>query len=277
MDDRKNKPELETLVSLYRQILRFEAFDMETWLRLGVALNLLGDQGEAVAAFTQSRQCGKGEAWNAYAQSVEHLFTGQTALAVDAQQKAQRLAPNSPIQREWAALNLEFCHLGEPGSMVAGCQKLLGMAPANAAVWRHLGVALVKLSKHEEAAEATNKCVAYAPDDPIGWRSLIDVLWQPEQTEARIKAHRRYLELAPSDVEGWHHYANTLRAAQLLKEEITVSEKIVRLTPGDFAAWKRLSDVYGRAGLHHKKLRAYRQCQELQSMNTPDNVQMELF
>ena len=250
---------------------------METWLRLAVSLNLLDKHDEADAAFFQARQCDQGEAWNAYAQSVEYLFTGRTSLAVDAQQKAQRLAPHSPVQREWAALNLEFCRLGEPESMVAACKKLLSLVPGDAAAWRQLGMALVQLSRHEEAVKALNQCVACAPEDPAGWKSLIDALWHPHQTEARLQAHRRCLELAPSDVDGWHYYANTLRTAGRLREEIEASETIVRLAPGEIAAWQRLSDVYGRAGLHHKKLRAYRQCQKLQSQCATPNTQMELF
>jgi tetratricopeptide (TPR) repeat protein len=277
VDDRKNRPELETLVSLYRHILKIEAGDIGTWLRLGVSLNLLGNDDEAGAAFTQARNYRKGEAWNAYALSVEYLFTGKTALAVDAQQKAHRLAAHSPIQNEWAGLNLEFCRLGEPESIASACRQFIALTPNHAEVWRQLGLALVKMSQHEEAAEAMNKCVAFAPDDPAGWRSLVDILWQPEKTEARLKAHRRYLELAPSDVDGWHHYANSLRTSGELKEEIAVCEKIVRLSPKDAGAWKRLSDVYGRAGLHHKKLRAYRHCQELQSAQLSPDVQMELF
>jgi cytochrome c-type biogenesis protein CcmH/NrfG len=265
------------LSEVYRQSLVLRPTDAQIWCKLGVALSRLGDEPGAAHAFAEAIKQKPDEAWGWYFRSVQALFAGQMVEALQAQDKARKLAANIATQSVWTELNLSFCSHSTTAELIASCRGILALDSNNADIWERLGAALGRQGHHPESIDAFHQAVALRPEDSRHWKVLIDALWQPEDLPAKISIWRRYLKVFPEDAAGWTKYGLALSAQRECSEAVAAFRRAVEIDPKRAESWNLLAEAFRQKGDPAGEIVAYRQFLQLQPEADAPNQQLELF
>ena len=265
------------LSEILRQYLALRPTDAQLWCKLGVALSRQGDETGASHAFAEAIKQKPDEAWGWYFRSVQALFAGQMVEALQAQNKARKLATNAATQSIWAELNLSLCSPSTTAELIATCRKILALDATKPEIWEKLGVALGRYGHHAESIDAFQQSVALQPQEPRYWKALIDALWQPDDLREKIAAWQRYVARFPNDAAGWFKYGLALSAQRSTSQAIVAYCRAVEIDPKCADAWSALAEAFRQNGDPAGEVVADRQFLNLQPEAHSPNQQLELF
>jgi tetratricopeptide (TPR) repeat protein len=146
---------------------------------------------------------------------------------------------------------------------------LLQSAPDHFAVHFNQGVALQKLGRYQEAAEAYSRAAQLDPASCQARLSLGAVLQELEQWEEAQAAYEKVLAIDPGQRIALWNLALLLESRHDLPQAAKLYTRVVTIDPGAEDAWFRLGHIRLESGDFAGAIEAFEKCAALRSQ-TPE-------
>jgi predicted O-linked N-acetylglucosamine transferase (SPINDLY family) len=218
-----------------------EPRDLAQWVNAAHVANRKGDYEQA------SRWCRKAlhvardipEAWYHLAVALGGL--GRRAEAVDAANRARRLAPGSAEAQNTVGLQLLALHAFPEARECF--ERAIALAPAHPFAYSNLGKLLETLRRYDEAERLLTRAIELQPALAPLHVNLGGLLNALHRHQAAETACQRAIELDPSSAQAW----SNLGAAQLGAKRLVAAEaacrKAIALDPRSPEAWSNLGST----------------------------------
>jgi tetratricopeptide (TPR) repeat protein len=203
----------------YRVCIEVNQQSTEAEFGLGKALEGLGDNKGAIAAFT------------AYA---EHEKDPAKARFVDAAKaEIAKLEPPPAAPTVSAAqLKAEADSLKNQGKLedaVAAYKKAIAADANNQDLYNDLGNTYFAMRRYGDAAQAFKDATARDANFAIGWYNLANALRKADRKAEAVDAYKKYMALQPNDPDPWYGMAQTLKGMGDTAQAVSAFQKYVQM------------------------------------------------
>ncbi|HEY2341930.1 MAG TPA: tetratricopeptide repeat protein [Chthoniobacteraceae bacterium] len=259
---------LELAVELMQRAATINSRDAELQVNLGLALERVARDDEAMAAYLEAKALRP--EWALAFSRVGHLYRkcGRIAEAIGAFRKAVQLDPHSADAR----CDLADCHFqlgnvglnsGQLDSAIAAYEEALRLRPEFADALNNLGCALAKKGAAADAVEKLRAALRLNPNDPQTWMNLGSSLLDCGRIDDGLTAHRKAIRIDPGHAEAHANLGRALLEAERLDEAEIVLRKAIELNPSSASAENNLGNCYKARGEITKALARFRKAVEL--------------
>ncbi|PID58434.1 MAG: hypothetical protein CR986_07825 [Ignavibacteriae bacterium] len=160
-------------------------------------------------------------AWNNKGNALDGL--GRQEEAIAAYDKALEIKPDS--HEAWYNKGDALDALGRQEAAIAAYDKALEIKPDDHEAWDNKGTALFQLGRQEAAIAAYDKALEIKPDDHRAWNNKGNALNALGRLEEAIEAYDKALEIKPDKLGAWYNKGNTLDALGRQEEAIEAYKK----------------------------------------------------
>jgi predicted O-linked N-acetylglucosamine transferase (SPINDLY family) len=215
--------------------------DLAQWVNAAHVANRKGDYEQA------SRWCQKAlrvardipEAWYHLAVALGGL--GRRAEAVDAADRARRLAPGSAEAQNTVGLQLLALHAFPEARECF--ERAIALAPAHPFAYSNLGKLLQTLRLYDEAEGFLRKAIELQPNLAALHVNLGGILNALSRYQAAESACRRAIELEPSAAQAWSNLGVSLLARGDVEAAEAACRKAIALDSRSPEAWSNLGST----------------------------------
>jgi tetratricopeptide (TPR) repeat protein len=158
--------------------------------------------------------------------------TGRTSEAVEAKEKAIKLAPNDAESHNNLGNTLQA--LGRLDEALASCRQAIALKPDFAEAHSNLGITLKELGRLDQALASHNQAIALQPDFAKGHNNLGITLKELGRLDEALASCRQAIALNPDFAEAHSNLGNTLKELGRLDEALASYNQAIALKP-DFA------------------------------------------
>ncbi len=220
--------------------------DVEAQYNLGVALQQLDRLEEAEACYRRALRLDAGYADATLNLGATLYKLGRMAEAEKCLRDALRLHPRNAAAHD--NLGATLLELDRPDEAEASFRRAIEIAPGNATVHRNLGMALYARDRFDEAETAYRDALRLAPDDAEAHNRLAVLLQRSGRMEEADEHFRHALAIAPEDPKLHGNRGNLLQHMGRLGEAETCFREALRLSPDDLAMHGKLGHVLWKMG-----------------------------
>lgn len=207
--------EWDAAIAAYRASLHLSPSHAPTLAKLGRALSAAGQAAEAIEMLERSCLADPANADHANALGAALAQAGLPDRARTAWQRSVSLDPaHAEAWRNWGLLEAEA---GGWEPAVQALARAVVLEPDALASYR-LGVALARLGRIDEAAEAYRRAVALDPSLPEAWNNLGHVTAQQGRPEDALAPLNEALKRRPDYVEARYNLGVTLQSLGRIDE-----------------------------------------------------------
>jgi len=240
--------------------------DGPAWYNLGVALEYLGRETEAIPAYQKAIEI---EPRSTYYNNLGDTFSA--LLDFEPAIEAYRQAIELDRTYAWPYHGLAVIHSeqGEYESALNLYEQAIERHTRDvdqAASWDGLGDIHVELGRYDKAIEAYRQAITLNPNEALTWYSLGNVYSVLERYDEAIEPYRRAIELDPAYAWSYHNLGLVYEQRGDLAPAMILFQQAIERQQRDSArarSWNSLGDVYSALERNQEAIEAYQQAIEL--------------
>jgi len=176
-----------------------------------------------------------------------------------------KFRPATPARRPTVlARAAQSLNAGDAGNTALLCRQGLRSRPADAGLWRLLGVALLRLGDISGSIDALRKAVAHAPGLALAHLNLGSAMRAAGHTDEALACFERAIELDPRLAAAHYNVGNTQLSARRLEASVLAFDAATRLAPDHFGAWFNRGHALKALGQLEEAAASYRQALRIQ-------------
>lgn len=164
----------EQAVTFFNQVLELQATCYEVWYERGLALERLGNYGDAIASYDRALSLRPSEdaaceIWHDRGNAFQYGL-GDYPQAISCYERALKHCPQHGAiwQNRGNAL---LYGLSLPEEALACYDRAIAIHPKNHLAWRNRGNSLAELRRYDEAIASYDQALAIRPDDQVSWHA----------------------------------------------------------------------------------------------------------
>jgi tetratricopeptide (TPR) repeat protein len=230
---------------------------------LGDVYTALGRYDEAQAAYQNARALNPSLAWPYHNLGLlaEHRGDYQAAIPLY-QQALERHQRDQDRAVTWDNLGNVYAALNQADEAIAAYRRAGLLHPSYASPWHGLGDVFSRLNRADEAIAAYRQAIALDPAEPWPYHNLALVYEQADDSERAVELYRQALKRHRDDrsrAVSWHNLGDTYRAAGRTAEALSAYQQAVKLDPHQAGYFDSLGDLYALLDRNEEAIAAYQQ------------------
>lgn len=232
------------------------------WYNLGVALDYLSREEEAIPAYQQAIDL---EPRPLYYNSLADVYSSLNDFERATQAYQQAIELDRSYAWPYHGLAVILSEQGDYESARTYFRQAIARhtRPADqSASWDGLGDVYMALADYEQALAAYQEATRLMPHEALPWYSLGNAYGALERDSEAIEPYRRAIELDPTFPWSYHQLGLVYeRRAEYAPAMILFQQAIERHqdAPARARSWTSLGDVYSALGRQQEAIDAYRQ------------------
>jgi tetratricopeptide (TPR) repeat protein len=240
--------------------------DGPAWYNLGVALEYLGREEEAILAYQQAIAI---EPRAAYYNNLGDVYSIQGDFELARATYQQAIELDRTYALPFHGLAVIHSEQGEYESALTLYKQAIERHTRDsdrAASWDGLGDVFAALGRYEQAVEAFQQAIKLTPHEALPWYSLGNVYSALERYDEAIEPYRRAIELDPAYAWSYHNLGLVYeRRGDYAPAMILFQQAIERHQDVSARAlsWNSLGDVYSALDRNQEAIQAYHQAVDL--------------
>lgn len=242
----------------YRAILSVEPTQADAHALLGVALDALGRQGEALESIRRAIALDPKAALFYIHLGNVLAATGDWQASCEAFRKAAQLQPNFPDVHY--NLGNVLRESGDWESAEKAYQQALALTPEHVLARNNLALVYEHQERLGEAVALLEEVVALAPEYKEGWLNLSSLAEKNKDYERALEAAAMARDLAPDQPKPWFGLGVALSRMGRDEEALTAYLKAVEIGPDWAALWDNIGQTYQLLGRLDEAEAAFRRC-----------------
>ncbi len=231
------------------------------WKMLGVVLQRMGNNAEALPAMRRAVELTPGDAEARVNLGIVFKELGRLEESVASYRQALNLNPQLALAH--GNLGASLHELGRLDEAEASYRQALKIEPKYAKAHGNLGAILHDLNRLDEAEASFRRALELESENVEALCNLGNVLkdlGRYADSEATI---RKALEVAPESVKAMSSLAATLAAMNRMTEAESYALRVVELDPNSADAHRKLGDIKYKQGAMGESQSSYRRALEL--------------
>lgn len=208
--------QLEQACALYAGACKADPMDVESWVKLGVVRQRLGQYAEAEASGRRAVMLAPNLAIAHHTLAVARQCQGKLEEAIAGYREAIRLQPDYPDAHY--LLGNALMEKGDLHETQACLRRAIDLRPGYFEALSDLGAILLMMGRMDEAPAILQRALALRPESPEALANLANLLEMDERVEEALALYQRALRAQPDSLEVLAKQAELLEKTGRLAE-----------------------------------------------------------
>jgi tetratricopeptide (TPR) repeat protein len=218
----RQKREWAEAADYYRRYLTLQPSKADPYFGLGAALEGLGDQRGAIAAYEKYVTLEKAPEKQRF---IDQARAELTKLQRSAPDRPSPTAPPLSLKAQAEGLRKE----GKLEEARLLYEKAIATETKSLDVYNDLGSVYFALKRYDEAVRLFRDATTKQPDFALGWYNLAHALRKSERPKEAADAYRQYAKIRPEDPDPYYGLGQSLKALGDVKGAVETFRKYIEM------------------------------------------------